>query len=234
MTKNNPKQAIILAGGFGTRLQGVVKDVPKPMAPVNGRPFLTYILDYLIEYQYNKVILSVGYLHEKIESYFGKQYKSLEIDYAVETEPLGTGGGILFAMSKCVTDNVLVINGDTMFKVDLAEFEQFHAEKNALLSIVLREVEDVSRYGSVTIGNDNLIVLFAEKQVTFGRGYINGGVYLINRELFRKYPQPQKFSFEKDLMTRFYRQELFYAMPSDGYFIDIGIPEDYARAQTEL
>ncbi|MBP5496646.1 MAG: nucleotidyltransferase family protein [Bacteroidales bacterium] len=234
MTKNNPKQAIILAGGFGTRLQGVVKDVPKPMAPVNGLPFLTYILDYLIEYQYNKVILSVGYLHEKIEAYFGNQYKSLEIDYAVETEPLGTGGGILFAMSKCVTDNVLVINGDTMFKVDLAEFEQFHAEKNALLSIVLREVEDVSRYGSVTIGNDNLIVLFAEKQVTFGRGYINGGVYLINRELFRKYPQPQKFSFEKDLMTRFYRQELFYAMPSDGYFIDIGIPEDYARAQTEL
>ena len=234
MTKNNPKEAIVLAGGFGTRLQGVVKDVPKPMAPVNGRPFLTYILDYLIEYQYNKVILSVGYLHEKIEAYFGNQYKSLEIDYAVETEPLGTGGGILFAMSKCVTDNVLVINGDTMFKVDLAEFEQFHAEKNALLSIVLREVEDVSRYGSVTIGNDNLIVLFAEKQVTFGRGYINGGVYLINRELFRKYPQPQKFSFEKDLMTRFYRQELFYAMPSDGYFIDIGIPEDYARAQTEL
>ena len=234
MTKNNPKEAIILAGGFGTRLQGVVKDVPKPMAPVNGRPFLTYILDYLIEYQYNKVILSVGYLHEKIEAYFGNQYKSLEIDYAVETEPLGTGGGILFAMSKCVTDNVLVINGDTMFKVDLAEFEQFHAEKNALLSIVLREVEDVSRYGSVTIGNDNLIVLFAEKQVTFGRGYINGGVYLINRELFRKYPQPQKFSFEKDLMTRFYRQELFYAMPSDGYFIDIGIPEDYARAQQEL
>ena len=228
------KEAIVLAGGFGTRLQSVVKDTPKPMAPVKGRPFLTYVLDYLIEYQYNKVILSVGYLHEKIEAYFGNQYKSLEIDYAVETEPLGTGGGILFAMSKCVTDNVLVINGDTMFKVDLAEFEQFHAEKNALLSIVLREVEDVSRYGSVTIGNDNLIVLFAEKQVTFGRGYINGGVYLINRELFRKYPQPQKFSFEKDLMTRFYRQELFYAMPSDGYFIDIGIPEDYARAQTEL
>ena len=228
------KEAIILAGGFGTRLQGVVKDVPKPMAPVKGRPFLTYILDYLIEYQYSKVILSVGYLHEKIEEYFGNQYKSLEIDYAVEIEPLGTGGGILFAMSKCVSDNVLIINGDTMFKVDLNEFEQFHAEKNGLLSIVLREVEDVSRYGSVTIGDDNLIVLFAEKQVTFGRGYINGGVYLINRDLFQKYPQPQKFSFEKDLMTRFYRQELFYAMPSDGYFIDIGIPEDYSRAQNEL
>lgn len=228
------KEAIILAGGLGTRLQGVVKDLPKPMAPVNGRPFLTYILDYLIDYEYERVVLSVGYLHEKIVDYFGKKYKTLEIDYAVEEEPLGTGGGILLAMSKCTTDNVLVINGDTMFKVDLTAFEQFYQEKNSLLTIVLREVEDVSRYGSVTISKDNLIALFAEKQVTFGRGYINGGVYLINRRLFEKYPQSKRFSFEKDIMTKYYTQECFYAMPSDGYFIDIGIPEDYARAQREL
>ena len=228
------KEAIILAGGFGTRLRGVIKDLPKPMAPVNGRPFLTYILDYLIDYQYTKVVLSVGYLHEKIEEFFGTQYKSLEIDYAVETEPLGTGGGILFAMSKCETDNVLVINGDTMFKVDLDAFEQFHQDKEGLLSIVLREVEDVSRYGSVVMDSDNRITLFAEKQLSSGRGYINGGVYLIHRDLFAKYPQPEKFSFERDLMTQFYTQEPFYAMPSDGYFIDIGIPEDYARAQVEL
>lgn len=228
------KEVIILAGGFGTRLQGVVKDVPKPMAPVNGRPFLTYILDYLIGYQYNKVILSVGYLHEKIEEYFGHQYKSLEIDYAVETEPLGTGGGIAYAMSKCSSDNVLVINGDTMFKVNLTEFEQFFTEKRCLLSIVLREVEDVSRYGSVTIGNNNMIILFSEKGISAGHGFINGGIYMINRALFDKYPQPKKFSFEKDLMEKYYTRELFYAMPSDGYFIDIGIPEDYARAQNEL
>ena len=228
------KEAIILAGGFGTRLQGVVKDLPKPMAPVNRRPFLTYILDYLIEYGYTKVVLSVGYLHEKIEDYFGNQYNSLEIDYAVESEPLGTGGGILFAFSKCVTDNVLVINGDTMFKVDLDEFERFHREKACLLSIVLREVEDVSRYGSVEMGDNGMITLFSEKQATIGRGFINGGVYFIDRNLFEKYPQSQKFSFEKDLMTRYYTQEMFYGMPSDGYFIDIGIPEDYARAQREF
>lgn len=228
------KEAIILAGGFGTRLQGVVKDLPKPMAPVNGRPFLTYILDYLIGYHYTRVVLSVGYLHEKIEAFFGPQYKSLEIDYAVETEPLGTGGGILFAFSKCKTDNVLVINGDTMFKVDLDEFERFHHEKHSLLSIVLREVEDVSRYGSVVVGGNDMITLFSEKQAAAGRDFINGGVYLIDRKLFGKYPQQQKFSFEKDLMTRFYTQEMFYGMPSDGYFIDIGIPEDYERAQREL
>ena len=180
------------------------------------------------------MILSVGYLHEKIEEYFGHQYKSLKIDYAVETEPLGTGGGIAFAMSKCQTDNALVINGDTMFKVNLTEFEHFFAENDSLLSIVLREVEDVSRYGSVTIGSNNMIILFSEKGISSGRGFINGGVYMINRSIFDKYPQPQKFSFEKDLMERLYTQEQFFAMPSDGYFIDIGIPEDYARAQKEL
>lgn len=229
-----PKEAIILAGGFGTRLQEVVKDLPKPMAPVNGRPFLTYILDYLIYYQYDKVILSVGYLHEKIEEYFGSQYKSLAIDYAVETEPLGTGGGILNAFSKCTGDNVLVMNGDTFFKVDLNRFERFHLEKQSLLSIVLREVEDVSRYGSVTIGDNQMIILFSEKESTEGSGLINGGTYLIHRKLFEKHPQPEKFSFEKDLMAKLYRQELFFGMPSDGYFIDIGIPKDYARAQAEL
>ena len=228
------REAIILAGGCGTRLQGVVKDLPKPMAPVNDRPFLTYVLDYLIEYEYERVVLSVGYLHEKIVDYFGRKYKALEIDYAVEEEPLGTGGGILFAMSKCKSDNVLVINGDTMFKVDLTAFEHFHQEKNGLLSIVLREVEDVSRYGSVNIGENGMITLFSEKQASSGSGFINGGVYLINRKIFEKYPQAQKFSFEKDLMTKYYMQECFYAMPSDGYFIDIGIPEDYARAQQEL
>ncbi len=228
------KEAIILAGGFGTRLQGVVRDLPKPMAPVNGRPFLTYILDYLIDYQYEKVVLSVGYLHEKIVDFFGFRYKSMAIDYAVETEPLGTGGGIAFAMSKCAADNVLVINGDTMFKVDLTAFERFHQEKNGLLSIVLREVADVSRYGSVTTGNNYTIVLFSEKGVASGRGFINGGVYLIQQKLFEKYPMEGKFSFEKDLMEKLYKQEQFFAMASDGYFIDIGIPEDYLRAQKEF
>ena len=228
------KEAIVLAGGFGTRLQSVVKDTPKPMAPVKGRPFLTYVLDYLIEYQYDKVILSVGYLHEQIEAYFGNQYKSLEIEYAVENEPLGTGGGILNAMSKCITDNVLVINGDTLFKVDLNAFNRFHLEKKGLLSIVLREVDDVSRYGSVDIGNDHMIILFTEKESSEGSGLINGGVYLIQKKLFEKHPQPKKFSFEKDLMSKFYTQELFFGMPSDGYFIDIGIPSDYARAQEEF
>ena len=228
------KEAIVLAGGFGTRLQSVVKDLPKPMAPVNGRPFLTYILDYLIDYEYQRVVLSVGYLHEKIVDCFGKKYKALEIDYAVEEEPLGTGGGILFAMSKCTADNVLVINGDTMFKVDLTAFEQFHSAQERLLSIVLRQVPDTSRYGSVSVDDHGRIVQFTEKTNATGAGLINGGIYLINKQLFQKFTFPSKFSLEKDLMEKYYTQESFYGMPSDGYFIDIGIPEDYARAQQEL
>ena len=228
------KEAIILAGGFGTRLQGVVKDVPKPMAPVNGRPFLTYVLDYLIDYQYTKVILSVGYLHEKVEEYFGSSYKSLDISYAVETEPLGTGGGIAYAMSFCDCDNILVINGDTLFKANLFALEQFHAKSQTQLSIVLRHVADTSRYGSVSIDGDGHILCFTEKNNATGEGDINGGIYLINKNLLQEIHPPKKFSFEKDLMEKYVRKMYFYAMRSDGYFIDIGIPEDYARAQREF
>ena len=204
------------------------------MAPVNGRPFLTYVLDYLIDYHYTRVVLSVGYLHEKVEEYFGNAYQSLEIAYAVETEPLGTGGGIAYAMSFCKSDNVLVLNGDTLFKADLSALERFHTDSHGALSIVLRHVADTSRYGSVSTDKNGRILQFTEKNNATGEGDINGGIYLINKELLQKISLPQKFSFEKDLMEKFVREMPFYAMRSDGYFIDIGIPEDYARAQREF
>lgn len=228
------KEAIILAGGFGTRLQGVIKELPKPMAPVHNRPFLTYILDNLAAAGCEHVVLSTGYLHEKIEEYFGKNYGNLQISYAQEKEPLGTGGAIRYALTFCQTDELLVLNGDTIFKIDWQKFIQFHQQKNALLSIVLRQVDDVARYGSVTIDAQNRISLFAEKNSAAGKGLINGGVYLINKQIFNKYPQAQKFSFEKEVMEQLYKKESFYGWVSDGYFLDIGIPEDYARAEKEL
>ena len=228
------KEAIVLAGGFGTRLQSVVKDLPKPMADVNGRPFLTYVLDYLIDYNYTHVILSVGYLHEKIEDHFGNQYKSLQINYAVETEPLGTGGGIAYAMSFCKSQNILVLNGDTLFKADLFSLEHFHTQCDSCLSIVLRHVADTGRYGRVNINDKGQILSFTEKNKASGEGTINGGIYLINKAFLQKLTLPQKFSFEKDLMEKYVSTIPFYAIESDGYFIDIGIPEDYARAQREL
>ncbi len=227
-------QSIVLAGGFGTRLQGVLKDLPKPMAPVGGKPFLSYILDYLIQYGYTNVVLSTGYLHQKIENHYGNSYKSLAISYAVETEPLGTGGGIANALQYCHSDNVLVLNGDTMFRIDLAAFETFHRRHGGLFSMALRQMPDVSRYGSVQTDDNDRITLFAEKNATSGQGFINGGIYLINKQLLQKYPQPQKFSFEKELMEKIYQTEPIFGYKSDAYFIDIGIPDDYARAQREM
>ncbi len=228
------KEAIILAGGFGTRLQGVLKELPKPMAPVHDRPFLTYVLDHLIQFGYDHVVLSTGYLHEKIEAYFDTQYKSLEIRYAREQQPLGTGGAIRFASTQCHSEDILVLNGDTLFLADLQAFEETHRRRQPLLSIVLRQVDDVSRYGSVVVDDNQRITQFTEKGACSGSGTINGGIYLVRRTLFNKYPQAATFSFEKEIMERYYLQEPFYTFLSDGYFIDIGIPEDYARAQHEL
>ena len=137
-------------------------------------------------------------------------------------------------MSICENENVLVVNGDTLFKADLNELERFHDENNAALSIVLRHVDDTSRYGSVTIDEEGRITQFTEKRNTSGAGLINGGIYLINKSMMDRHLFPTKFSFEKDLMEKYVNEEPFFAMPSDAYFIDIGIPEDYNRAQSEL
>lgn len=228
------KQAIILAGGFGTRLQSVLKDLPKPMAPVNGRPFLTYILDYLIDNSYTDVVLSVGYMHKKIEDFLGNCYKSINLEYAVENEPLGTGGAIAYALEKCSEDDVLVLNGDTLFKANLLHLEDFHKKNNSPLSIVLRHVDDTSRYGNVVVDENCRIIDFKEKRNSSGQGTINGGIYLIHNNIIKNFGLPKKFSFEKDLMEKFYMQQSFFGVESDGYFIDIGIPEDYLRAQGEL
>lgn len=227
-------EAIILAGGFGTRLKHIVSDVPKPMAPINGIPFLSFLFHNLIAVGIEHVILSTGYLHEIIESCYGNAFESLRISYSTEEEPLGTGGAILLGMSKACTDNVLVLNGDTLFEIDFAKLADYHLQKESLLTIALREENEVSRYGSVQVDDAGKITTFAEKNQVHGKGLINGGIYLINTNLFLKINLPTKFSFEKDVLERFYDQINFYGLTFNSYFIDIGIPEDYARAQREF
>ncbi|MDR3235979.1 MAG: nucleotidyltransferase family protein [Prevotellaceae bacterium] len=227
------KEAIILAGGFGTRLQHVLHDLPKPMASIGNKPFLSYLFDYLLQYDYTHVVLSTGYLHEKIENYFHNTYKNLQLAYAHETEPLGTGGAIAFSLSKCLSNDILILNGDTFFKINLFSFYSFHQNNNSLLTIALRQVKDVSRYGSVEIDNQRKIISFKEKEAATGNGLINGGVYLLNKKLLQNIPQ-SKFSFEKDILEKFYKEQSFYGYPFSDYFIDIGIPDDYEKAQKEL
>lgn len=227
------KEAIVLAGGFGTRLQSVVQEVPKPMASVCGRPFLSFLLDELQAYGMTHVILSTGYKHECIEGFYGGWYKDMRISYAQETQALGTGGGIWNAMRHTSGEYTFVLNGDTLFRADLKELETVARKRNAPV-IALRKVEDTSRYGSVETDAEGRIIRFVEKSAASGSGYINGGIYLLPKSLFSAYSIGERFSFEKDILEKVYRSTAIYAKVFDAYFIDIGIPEDYLRAQNEF
>lgn len=230
----NIKEAIILAGGFGTRLQSVVSDVPKPMAPVCGRPFLEYQLDYLIGQGIDRVVLSLGYLPEVVKRHFGDRYRSMEVVYAVEVEPLGTGGAIAFAAQQIKGDAFWVFNGDSLFDLNLEMMEHLHNQKSADFTLALRTVDDVSRYGAVEVNQDGMILHFKEKSALPAKGTINAGVYLMNKATYLRYAPEGLFSVEKELFMPDDRPVHMAGIISDGYFIDIGIPEDYKRAQHEF
>jgi D-glycero-alpha-D-manno-heptose 1-phosphate guanylyltransferase len=228
-----PHEAIVLAGGMGTRLQTVVRDIPKPMASVDGRPFLEYVLAQLPGIGIQRVVLSVGYKWEVILAHFGHSFMGMEIDYAVEEQPLGTGGGIKLAFDKTTSEQVLVLNGDTLFACDLRWHFAQHTTDGGLISLALKEMHDFDRYGSVEVDADRRVMGFKEKQA-LDYGLINAGVYVIDRALWAKVDVAEKFSFEKDILERYVGALSFMGYKQDGYFIDIGIPEDYARAQMEL
>lgn len=217
-------EAIILAGGFGTRLKHVVSDVPKPMAPINDKPFLEYIFEDLNKKGVTHVVLAVGYMKEKIEEYFKNQYKNIEISYSEENSPLGTGGAIKKAVSKCREEDIFIINGDTFYDVDLEKMKKFHIENKSSLTIAVKEMENFDRYGSLVIKN-NKIIKFEEKKPML-KGKINGGIYLIKKNIFQGIEQ-ESFSFEKEILENEKIEK--YAYESNGYFIDIGIPEDYYK-----
>lgn len=225
---------IILAGGLGTRLKEQVSDRPKAMASVNGKPFLEYLLNYISKAGFQKVILSTGYLGKSIEDYFKDRYRSIDIEYALEKEPLGTGGAIRLAAKKVTTPYFIVLNGDTMFRIDLQRFFEDHVEKLAEITIALRKVEDASRYGQVEMNEAGIITSFHEKSSKSEAGLINGGIYILKTKYFKKFQHPDKFSFEKDWMQKNVQSGDFLGQVYDDYFLDIGIPEDYKRAQTEF
>ena len=224
-------EAIILAGGFGTRLAHIVKDVPKPMAPVCKKPFLTYILDDIISKGIDKVVLAVGYKKEIIENYFKDNYNNCSVEYSDEDKPLFTGGAIKKSLYKCKDENVLVINGDTFFDVDLKSMLDFHVKNNADITVACKKMFDFDRYGTVNIEKGRIIE-FKEKVFT-KEGVINGGIYIIKKDLLNCI-QEEKFSFETDFMEKEVGNKNIYAFLSDGYFIDIGIEKDYYKAQEDF
>lgn len=233
-------EAIILAGGFGTRLSHVLGNIPKPMAPVYGKPFLCYLLDRLADAGVEHVVLATGHLHEHIESYFHNGYnphtpngRSLRITFSNESTPLFTGGAIVKAAQYIESEDFLVLNGDTLFDIDLPAFYNFHTSRHAHLSVALRDVPDTARYGAVEC-KDGAILAFREKDQSSGAGCINGGIYAISHAWLMQQSLPVKFSFEKELMQPLAGAEGFCGMRFSDYFIDIGVPEDYYRAQREF
>jgi D-glycero-alpha-D-manno-heptose 1-phosphate guanylyltransferase len=225
-------EAIVLAGGQGTRLRGIVHDLPKPMADIAGRPFLWWLMTRLNQQGVGRVILSVGYRFEAIQDYFGDAFNGTEISYSIETQPLGTGGAMRLALASAREPQVIVWNGDTYVDLDLQELIYKYAFAGIDLAVAVTYVNDVSRYGAVVIEEkSNKITCFGEKTGSVP-GYINAGVYCLRRDIFAQHPGPAKFSFEGDFLARQLTLLRVTAHKEVRAFVDIGVPEDYARAQT--
>lgn len=230
--------AIILAGGFGTRLQSVINNVPKPMAPVLDKPFLHYQFLYLKHYGIKKVILSTGYLAHEIENFFKTEYLSIAISYAHENLPLGTGGGIKNAFLNCNEKECFVLNGDSFFDVDLIKFYKNFSDSKSLskaqFALALRQISNTDRFGTITTYK-NRITSFKEKTGCAEPGIINGGTYILNKNTYFNLTENlTNFSIEKDVFEKHLNTISIAGFINQGYFIDIGIPEDYLKAQHEF
>ncbi|WP_143310495.1 nucleotidyltransferase family protein [Chitinophaga vietnamensis] len=223
-------ECIVLAGGLGTRLRSVVADKPKCMAPIGDQPFLHYLLYYLHQQGITHAVLSLGYKSEQVISWCESQQLPLRISFTVEPEPLGTGGGIVYAMQKVNGNKVFIVNGDTYFDVDLRAFDAFHNSRKSRLSLALKPMQHFDRYGTVTLNAQQQITAFHEKQFCEA-GLINGGIYLTHKDYLHQLLLPAQFSFEKAVLEPQAAAGDIYGFTSDTYFIDIGIPEDYAAAQ---
>ncbi|MDX1937258.1 MAG: nucleotidyltransferase family protein [Flavihumibacter sp.] len=226
-------EAILLAGGLGTRLRSAVPDLPKCMAPVNNQPFLYYVMQWLQQQGIRRFIFSLGYKHEVIIEWLQTHYPQLDKVYAIETTPLGTGGAIQLAGSKAITKDVVVVNGDTLFNININQLYQFYQQQQANCALALKPMTHFSRYGTVALNNQQRITAFTEKQYC-DAGLINGGVYLLKMQRFLSLGLPATFSFEKDYLEAFTNTEKITGLAMHDYFIDIGIPEDYNKAQHDL
>jgi len=227
------REAIILAGGLGTRLRSTVPDLPKCMAPVAGKPFISHVIDHFLEGGVERFIFALGYKSEHFEDFLRTKLPPEGYGCSVEEEPLGTGGAIRLACTKTTERQVLVLNGDTFFGIRTEDLASFHDRQAAHCSLCLKPMHNFDRYGVVELHPDHSIRSFREKQF-YETGLINGGVYALDTLRFLEETLPEKFSFEKDYLETFYSTRPFAGLVQDEYFIDIGIPEDYERAQNDF
>jgi len=224
-------EAIVLAGGFGTRLRQVVPDLPKPMAPIAGRPFLEILLSMLARKGFTRAVLSLGFMPEKIIAHFGSSYMGMELAHEVESQPLGTGGAIRVALTRCVSDHVFIFNGDTYLDLEVDDVERLWQSRQHPV-LVVREVPDTTRFGRVEI-RDGRVIAFLEKGQS-GPGLINAGCYVLPKTALDDFPLRQPFSLETEFFMKSLQCIRFDGFITYGRFIDIGMPDDYLLAQTAL
>jgi NDP-sugar pyrophosphorylase family protein len=222
--------AALLVGGLGTRLRSIVQDRNKVLAEIHGRPFLSYLLDGLNEVRIGHVVLCTGYKGELIQNELGNRYKNIDLEYSQEPTPLGTGGALALALPRLRSDPVLVMNGDSYCQVDFQQFWDFYHARHANAAIVLKQVADASRFGSVRTDHDDRIVSFDEKDSGQASGWINGGIYLLSQSWLSKIQGTKTISLERDVFPHWTGQE-FFGFQSAGPFIDIGTPESLAAAE---
>lgn len=225
-------QAIILCGGLGTRLREIVQDRPKPLALINERPFLDYLLHFLDKTQLiDRVVLAIAYKAELIKDYYQNHPYSFKIDFSIEKELKGTGGGIIQAMNIIDDEEFLVFNGDSLVTFNFGCFIEYVKQNATRLGMVITKVENVGRYGSICFDEQGCIISFSEKSADQkGSGYINAGVYYLTKEVFSNYQFGKAYSFERDILPSLIHKGIF-GFKSDGFFIDIGTPESFKRAQ---
>jgi D-glycero-alpha-D-manno-heptose 1-phosphate guanylyltransferase len=226
------KEAIILAGGLGTRLRSAVPDLPKCLAPVGGRPFIGYVTDHFRREGIERFIFALGYKRAYFDPFFQTEFPDGGYAVSLEEEPLGTGGAIRQACEQVKGKTVLILNGDTFFRIALEKLADLHAAKKAECTLCLKPMRDVDRFGVVELTDDGRVSRFREKQY-YSHGLINGGVYALEKTALRREEWPKIFSFEKDYLEAG-REKRLYGLAQDDYFVDIGIPEDYRRVQQEL
>ena len=226
-------EAIVLAGGLGTRLRGIVDDVPKPLAPVAGRPFLAWLLDRLAATGMRRCILATGYMTGVIESVIGTRWQGMEVEYSVESRPLGTGGAISLATARLQGNGVHVLNGDTWLAYSPQTFERVTRERDAAIGIALAQVDDIGRYGAVELDARGMVVGFREKGER-GRGAINAGCYFLTDAALATLPTDDAFSFEREVLEPAAGKGQLAGFVESSGFIDIGVPGDYARSQLQF
>lgn len=222
-------EAIVLVGGLGTRLRPVVEDVPKPLAPVAGRPFLAWILDHLAAEGIRHVILASGHMAEQVEHRIGRRWRDIDVEYSVESEPLGTGGALRLAAKRLRTGAAHAINGDTFLRYHPADLERAVRMADAELGLALAQVEDAARYGAVE-SEAGWVTGFKEKGRS-GPAWINAGCYFLTERAMARLPDMPRFSFEHEVLEPLARQRRVLGFGATRDFIDIGVPEDYRRAQ---